>query len=182
MRQQRHFYSERWRCASKHAWQEDRPPAQTNIFFAIAKTAGTGCPSAETHISRPLDQSDLVVATPCAVPAWISRNRRRSCPETHRPHAPFQPLQGMQPRFSARSPPESQPTISLFFVPRGATPFTFLSARHPRSAMGGGRPLVDNIDRSSIPEICQGVLIFREGSDHRLFGQLSSRTFAIDDR
>src|ERR1700730_17791489 len=46
-----------------------------------------------------------------------------------------------------------------FFVPRGAALYLFLAARLARAATDGGRPLVDNIDRSPIPEIFR---VFRE--------------------
>jgi hypothetical protein len=47
--------------------------------------------------------------------------------------------------------------ISVFFVPRGAALYLFLAARLARAATDGGRPLVDNIDRSPIPEIFRVV-------------------------
>jgi hypothetical protein len=122
--------------------------------------------SARSNVSQPLDQADLVVATVCEVLAWIHRSRRRSSPVTRRLHAPFRPQPRMRNLFSARSPPESQPAISLFFVPRGAILFSFLSSRLLQSAMGGELLSVGSIDPLPIQEICQGVLIFRESLDH----------------
>jgi hypothetical protein len=94
----------------------------------------------------------------CEVLAWIHRSRRRSSPVTRRLDAPFRPQPRMRNLFSARSPPESQPAISLFFVPRGAILFSFLSSRLSQSAMGGELLSVASIDPLPIQEICQGVL------------------------
>jgi hypothetical protein len=110
---------------------------------------------ARPNVRQLLNQTDLIPATSYEVLVWIYRSRRGSCPETRLRRAPFRPQRRMQPRFSTRS----LPMISVFFVPRGAALYLFLAARLARAATDGGRPLVDNIDRSPIPEIFR---VFRE--------------------
>jgi hypothetical protein len=111
-----------------------------------------------------LRRSTRGVATFCERLAWIPHSRRRSYPMTRLPPLPFQPRPRIRRRFQVRLLLELQPMIFLSSVPHGGAFYCSLTPRLSQSAKRVGCPLACNTDRLPIPEICQGVLIFRESS------------------